>query len=616
MEQRKLSTQKLFNIPFITMSAIVLVIAGIRCVTIPLNYDEALTFYIYVQSGHPLTLYTHYSLINHISNSFLSWICYSLFGDSPFFLRLPNLLALLILIIATGRISKHLTHFHSKIILATGFLLSFYLLNFYSLCRGYGLSTSFLVLSASFLIDYFNSKNLKSLFIFYLLMQLAISANLVLVIVAIAETFVIILFQFRQKEFLKKPNIILLLFHLSCLSFWVSYSFFLQTHNVLYDGGGKSYWESYTSLINMLVGEHKNNAPLILFICFTSLVVVSITKNFKKGKSSFQYLFTPSPFYTLLFACLIAGFYVMNILLHVNYPQNRTALFFYVFFILSLAFTLDMFRGIPVKVLSYLVVAVYLIHFTLNVNFSQSLYIYKIVPEKFYTHLLQEQKLNQERITISYLLEPSFDFLNYCHNGALNCADASDGIQMNCDYVISWKALEQYYKPYYDVIDEDVDGGQTLLKRKEKIKRNLFASIDTLKPMAGHEEFYNLYGRYDTCLKNNNPLLAECNIAWIKATMPLNAYLVFQIDTADGQNFYYKRIPLNWIRNDLSKLKNETFSLVSGPLPSKIRRISCYIWNIDRQEMNFKVNSVKIFQLEGNGVNIVTPIPHGFNYVL
>jgi hypothetical protein len=359
-----------------------------------------------------------------------------------------------------------------------------------------------------------------------------------------------------------------------------------------------------------LLFVYNNWVPFVLLFCFVALSVSAIAINFKQVKSSILTLFTPSLFYVLLNICLIVGFYAMKKILNVNYPEDRTGLFFYAFFIISLAFTLDLLTNAIGKVISYLVVGTIFIHFLLNLNFRKhSLDSYETIPERFYIYLLNEQKSSPERITIGghYAREFIYGFWNYRHGGELNPIDVSDDMHMNCDYAIARKESEPIYGPYYDQVDIDNDWDLVLLKRKQKIKRNLLTSIDTLKPMQGNDEFYNLYVAKDTAFKNCNPLLVEFNLAYIKGTMPLNAQLVLEIDTADDHDVCYRRIPLNWLRYDWNNIKDQELLLVTGQLPPKIHRLICYLWNMDIKEIEFKMNWVKIYQLEGDGVNVSTP---------
>ncbi|MBI3520917.1 MAG: hypothetical protein HY062_16380, partial [Bacteroidetes bacterium] len=129
-----------FTFFFIISSVVAFVITALRSYLVPFNHDETATFFFFIQSGHYMPFHSATDANNHVLNSFLGNSCFHLFGSSPFALRLPNLLGLLILIFATYRISKKLEQLGSKVFLTTALLLSFHWLSFFGACRGYGLS--------------------------------------------------------------------------------------------------------------------------------------------------------------------------------------------------------------------------------------------------------------------------------------------------------------------------------------------------------------------------------------------------------------------------------------------------------------------------------------------
>ena len=63
----------------------------IRSIYVPLIHDEAATFFHYIQSSSFIPFHSLNDANNHFLNSLLTYISYTLFGDSEFALRLPNL---------------------------------------------------------------------------------------------------------------------------------------------------------------------------------------------------------------------------------------------------------------------------------------------------------------------------------------------------------------------------------------------------------------------------------------------------------------------------------------------------------------------------------------------
>ena len=116
--------------------------------------DEAGSYLDFI-SPNVLALFNFNSANNHFMNSLLAKISSALGGTSEFVLRLPNLFAyaayLLFAFLILNRFVK------TKIIVFCGYLLlslNPYVLDYFSLCRGYGLSLGFLMASLFFFFSF------------------------------------------------------------------------------------------------------------------------------------------------------------------------------------------------------------------------------------------------------------------------------------------------------------------------------------------------------------------------------------------------------------------------------------------------------------------------------
>jgi hypothetical protein len=112
--------------------------------------DEAATYLNYLDA-HPMTMFSFNSANNHLVNTILAKSFSALAGTSELVLRLPNLLAyaayFLFSFLILHRVIKN------KLLIIPGCLLlslNPYVLDFFSLCRGYGLSLAFLMAALFF----------------------------------------------------------------------------------------------------------------------------------------------------------------------------------------------------------------------------------------------------------------------------------------------------------------------------------------------------------------------------------------------------------------------------------------------------------------------------------
>lgn len=595
-----------FNLFYFVAFAIAFVIVLIRCITVPFAHDEVATFFYYIQSEQFLPFLSHVDANGHFLNSLLGWISFKLFGSSVIALRLPCLFAFLVLGYAVYKHCQTLNSLLAKIVLSTAFIFSFNILNFYSLCRGYGLSISFLVLSLYYFFNYLQNSKFSYVLKFVLFAQIALCANLTLVFTLLVTTGIIILFQIKSKQLFSIKNILLLIVNFGLIFFWVKYAFYLQENGALYYGSGEhSYWETtFKSLIDTVFIPHFSVYIFILLSFLVLLVFwcIQFVKHRLKFLSGSQFGLS---FFILV--SLIIAFYLLKVLFHVNYPEDRTGLFFYILFILSIAYLLDEFELKPFLAF-YIFPAYFLIHFALNINFGKHAWgFYETMPKEFFDILLSEQKKSARPITIGghRVLELFYTFYNYNNTEKLNHMTPPEFMSMNCDYYVAWKKDKPYYDKYYDEIAVAKYWNMVLLKRKVDIDRELRYKITEPKEFKGADEYYSFYEKLDTTFTSKDPVMAEFDISVINAPKPFSAFLVLQLNN-EKETFYFRRTALNWVNYEWNGVEHFKTSILTDSLPLQKCRLVAFLWNIDKKEINFKLNSLKLYRLHAEGINEVS----------
>src|ERR1051326_3454816 len=135
------------NVNLIIISCSVLLFAYIvaRVCMLSFTHDEAFTYLHYVRCSWETINHLTYTN-NHLLNTWLMKFCNNLFGNSEFSLRLPNVLSYILFL-----------HFSRKLLLVVtdarlalgGWLflnLNPFVLDFFSLARGYGISLGFFMM--------------------------------------------------------------------------------------------------------------------------------------------------------------------------------------------------------------------------------------------------------------------------------------------------------------------------------------------------------------------------------------------------------------------------------------------------------------------------------------
>ena len=196
-----------------------------------------------------------------------------------------------------------------------------------------------------------------------------------------------------------------------------------------------------------------------------------------------------------------------------------------------------------------------------------------------------------------------YGFLNYNSDTKLNHITAPEALQMNCDYALAYRQDEPFYKDYYKVIASEEVWGFRLLKRRSPIKREEIATSGA-RVFEGDGEYFNFIEIKDTLFSSENPLQAEMSFTAADVPVPLNAWLVLQIDTDAGNN-QLVRIPLDLVAHDL-RSKPLTLSNITGNVPKRITRLVAYLWNIDKQPIRINIHSFKLYRLHGDGVTLIS----------
>src|SRR5688500_15289784 len=136
-----------------------LALAGARVARVPLTYDEAAAYRRYVATGVPsvfdtnlLSVFNFEVATNHFLNTVLTKLGYLVFGGGEIALRLPNLAAYAMFMVFAAMILQRFTR---PWIALPGFALlnlNPYVLDFFTMSRGYGLSLGLVMGAIYFLL--------------------------------------------------------------------------------------------------------------------------------------------------------------------------------------------------------------------------------------------------------------------------------------------------------------------------------------------------------------------------------------------------------------------------------------------------------------------------------
>jgi hypothetical protein len=607
-------SQRTFRLLFICVSALAFLTILLRAYYVPFTHDEASTFFFYVQTDNYMPYKAHAYTNNHVLNSFLTAQCYKLWGASPFVLRLPNILSFLVLVYGVYRFLTRCRTWGARLMLIAFFLLTFNLLDFFALCRGYGISFAFMVLGLSFMQDYFQSRRFVHLACFVLSWQIALAANLALIQPLLVLTALVVVFQAGRRLLFRPASLLVHAINAFMLFKWIKFALYYKKKGLFDSGMGSGFYDvSLKSLLDLLYGSShvllQGVAALLLAGCLFFTVRAMVV-----SRSVWTHFFAAPGIYLVAFLLLVLAFLLQQALFSINFPENRTVLFFYIFFALAVTFSVDRYWGTAAREAGLVLAAISLIGFVFSFNLSKFMYpFYHVMPERFMTYLKKEQQRSPERLTVGGHLnrEMNYAFANYRAGGALNPMDVPAAMNMNCDYYYALEKEYQAFHPYYVVVFRD-EWKRVLLKRKEPMQRFILVQKHDFLPYDTAAYYQDLMKVSRQDLNGERNVEAEVEITFNRVPRPWRAFLVMEVTAADGTQLQYKRMVLNWLGDDLTGQRRR-LKITSSPLPDNYASLSVYLWNIDKDPVSLAFNKVTLSQLKGPGVGEIVPDSYYYN---
>jgi len=316
-----------------------------KVLNVPVTTDEVPTVFFYSKfSLWEIMMYPDNWPNNHILNTLLAKCCIMIFGKEQWAIRLPNLLIFILFSFGVYRILKLILKQDSPFFLPGALLfVNPYLLDFFGLCRGYGLSTTFVTIATGLLIAGYIKKNPKYIWFALFTSIFASYANFTTLVFWVAVIIMAWFYFFienkgRLKKLIK-PSLIIVFISIGYLALITVPVHKLQSTDQF------RYWSSegfYKDTILSLIHEWQYNSEILskinitIFACIILIIILSgifiLLLSFRKEKFSVKGFYNPLFIATvmLLLPAIINIF--QTIILGTPNLKGRTALFFYPLF--------------------------------------------------------------------------------------------------------------------------------------------------------------------------------------------------------------------------------------------------------------------------------------------
>jgi len=320
---------------FVALTLLVQAYVVMRALDVPLVHDEATSFIAYAQPGTFLPFASMWDANNHFLNSLCGHLGFRLFGLHPLALRWASVLSYLLYAWCAWRMGARIEGRIIRWALWPALLACPFLLDFFSLFRGYGPALALLLLSVHHAVGFMETSATRRLVASLLSMCAAIGFMLGLLPVAIVLLGVLLVRAWRARAQLMAW----LALGLAPLVACALLAWHMSRLGLLYQGTTEGYVSTTIgSLLTFAFGA-EGAAWRVAIVLFAVPVTVGLALMHRRAKL---------PQGIVVVVALLWGEWALRWLLAeaagLNYAEDRTALHVLLLFVVLIAFAADALR--------------------------------------------------------------------------------------------------------------------------------------------------------------------------------------------------------------------------------------------------------------------------------
>jgi hypothetical protein len=476
-------------------------------------------------------------------------------------------------------------------------------IEFLALSRGYGMSMSMLLASLFFLIEGLSTLKVRNFTLSLISIFIACLANLALInSYALILFFIGIHLVLNHRGFKKNVSAIFILAGILPFSIIIIQILYIKINAGLIAGSPANFWATtITSLFSYLFETSHSLADFIaasLFVLIATAGTIALLKirkiNLILNSNTFLFFY--------LFAGNIAIILILGTLFKVNYPDDRIGVYLFPLAIGSLIFTFDQLlkstKSIILFSVPFLVIP---LHFFIFLNTSYSIwYKYDVIPQRFYSQVMQSHKTGEYPPTIAGhgLRIFCWSYLNYMHGGMASQFFFTHFPDYNADFQIVNLKMIPAWQTAYDTIDYDPVSERHLLKRHTTHKYYPLITKSLQSVSNNSAEFVILAEGPADSLRNKS-LKIDIALSLLSVHKPFNSRVVFDAWDNQQKSLGSEYIQFNWLRNSWDgSYRNFTNCMLAFKIPPEASTFRIYIWNIDKTQYSITDGLISIYEMK------------------
>lgn len=577
----------------------------IRAFSVAIIMDEATTLYSFIMKDNWFPNSEDWNANNHMLNTLLGIYSTKVFGYSELALRLPNLIAGFLYLFYAYLWSKRVKETINAVTLFVGLAGSQFVLDFFGLSRGYGLSIAFTLVSWFHLSLWWRNRGAFNSLIAICAASIATWANLSMLLpqaVGLSIIFLGLAHDLLDRNPISKATLFwMILFGIIPSFLFAKVGFLLMDGGHLYYGQGSGFWEvTVDSLMKYALYLWDGKLKLLLpaGVMFSSVSVVVLWV--KSGKWIWKN--DASMFLLLILGCIV-GHVSLHHLFGVNYPMDRVGLYLLPLSVLLIVWAREALLDIhplgPLLSLA-LVSVVWILPInllaTLNTSYAR-VWKWEENSKQFFNQILTEYISSgvQPIVAASSLQEDAYNYYNMRANWPLASLQNEIRDSGIADFIYPLPDDPSVNWRFSTTVNQGNDS-QSLFRRSPFRQRVLIESLETdSSTFTG--EFFGLLNQNLDSLKGTD-LLYELTLAFSADSIPMNIWLVMGVNDSIGDELMYKSYEL---KNYPRRWKlGENMITEHWVMPGRnvdADHVKIFIWNIDQKSMHIRKANLQVYKL-------------------
>ncbi len=535
----------------------------------------------------------------------LALLFYKLFGASELVLRLPNLLFFSVFFFFCYKLSLGIKNRIWRWLFVIVLCFAHYFIEFFALCRGYGIAMASLTGSVYYLMQAIKTNNTKQYLLCLLYAAMASMANLTLINSNAVIVFLLAantVYKYRQTSFKKSLlNFVSILFAgIVPLVLSAAFALELQKRGLLIVGTHEGFWKA-TMLTITKVFTDSDNPFIAYYVALLFVISCLFFSVLFLKKKTLQFFFnTRFMFFYLLVGNLLIILFLGNFF-NINYPEDRAAMYLFPLLTGSFCFLADDVADIVKSKFIIPIAAPMLllsVHFFFNMNLSYPSFWKELhIPYRFYDKVQQYAVPGQSSPTISgyKMRRLTWAFMNFKREKDLNLVYSTDYPNVNADFQLAMMKDRTDWMQQYDSLDYDPYSEIWLLKRKEPAKLSfVFQSPVKFSEEKTSNEYWNFIdGSVDSL--TGKTLLLTVDMSFTSYTKPYVGRVVASVESRNNESIRYEYVQLDYFRNEWKgEPRNFHQNIIVHELPPEAHRIVVYFWNIFGMQYSIKDVTCKV----------------------